>query len=61
MFSALEPDPEMPESEIMFPGEPESRVKTKREKGGIQIDEGTWDAIREQAKQLSVKHFLLSK
>ena len=60
-IKALEPDPEIPEAEIMFPGEPESRVKTKREKGGIQIDEGTWDAIREQAKQLSVKHFLLSK
>ena len=60
-IKALEPDPEMPDTEIMFPGEPEFRVKSIRETDGIRIDDGTWEAIQQQAELLDVNHFLLSR
>ena len=60
-IKALEPDPEVPDADILFPGEPEVLTKSKRTTGGIIIDDGTWGAIKEQAKLLGVNHLLLSR
>lgn len=60
-IKTLEPDSEIPNAEIMFPGEPEFRAKSKRETSGVKIDEGTWDAIRKEAQELDVNHSLLSE
>lgn len=40
--------------EIMLPGDPERRERAKREKAGINLDEGTWGKLREVAERMKV-------
>jgi len=41
--------------EIMIPGEPERRMREKRLREGIYIEDETWDRIRELGKELKVR------
>lgn len=41
-------------SDIQLPGDPERREKTRRQAGGIRLDDGTWGQLTELAKRLKV-------
>ena len=43
-----------PDAEILMPGEPEARTREKRARDGIEIDDTTWNQIRQTARSVNL-------
>ncbi|MDA1192063.1 MAG: Ldh family oxidoreductase [Candidatus Poribacteria bacterium] len=41
-------------SEVLLPGEPEARTRRQRLKSGIDVDETTWEQLKEEASRVNV-------
>ena len=46
--------PAVPGTEVLVPGEPEARTRATRQRDGIPLQLGTWNAIKETAERLGV-------